>query len=82
MSSFAYSLTGLAVTVGLGLSTPAFSQSTAKPETVAQAPAMAAAPQITKQHVDGGDGPIPNTFFTQLPGVIAQPPQQSAPKSR
>src|SRR4051794_26784351 len=26
-----------------------------------------------------GDGPIPNTLFTELPGVIAQDPVQQAP---
>jgi hypothetical protein len=27
---------------------------------------------------DGGQGPIANTYFTELPGVIAQPAQQPA----
>ena len=80
MSRFACSLTGMAVAAGFALSTPAFSQSTTKPEPVAQTPA--AAPPIDKQHVDGGDCCAANTFFTQLPGVEPKPDQQSAPAKR
>jgi hypothetical protein len=30
-------------------------------------------------YADGGDGPVPNTQFTELPRVIAQAPVQNAP---
>src|SRR5438105_12454729 len=30
-------------------------------------------------YADGGDGPAANTFFTELPGVVAQAPVQNAP---
>jgi hypothetical protein len=29
-------------------------------------------------YADGGQGTIPNTFFTELPGVVAQAPGQTA----
>jgi len=73
------SLPALAVAFGLALSTSAFAQNSAKSDT---AQAQNTSSQVTKQHVDGGDGPVANTFFTQLPGVVAQPPQQSAPAQR
>lgn len=31
---------------------------------------------IGPAYADGGDGPAANTFFTELPGVIAQAPTQ------
>ena len=31
---------------------------------------------IGTAYADGGDGPAPNTYFTELPGVIAQAPTQ------
>ena len=31
---------------------------------------------IGTAYADGGDGPAPNTYFTELPGVIAQAPMQ------
>jgi hypothetical protein len=31
---------------------------------------------IGPAYADGGDGPTANTFFTELPGVIAQAPTQ------
>ena len=31
---------------------------------------------IGPAHADGGSGPAANTFFTELPGVIAQAPTQ------
>ena len=34
---------------------------------------------IGAAHADDGQGQLPNTLFTQLPGVIAQAPVQSAP---
>jgi hypothetical protein len=34
---------------------------------------------IGSAYADGGESPIPNTFFTELPGVIAQAPVQQAP---
>jgi hypothetical protein len=34
---------------------------------------------IGSAYADDGQGPVPNTAFTQLPGVIAQAPVQSAP---
>jgi hypothetical protein len=30
-------------------------------------------------YADGGQGTVPNTFFTELPGVVAQAPGQNAP---
>jgi hypothetical protein len=34
-------------------------------------------------YADGSSsgGPVPNTFFNQLPGVIAQPPAQRVPSA-
>jgi hypothetical protein len=34
---------------------------------------------IGSAYADGGDGPVANTQFTEIPGVIAQAPAQSAP---
>jgi hypothetical protein len=34
---------------------------------------------IGSAYADGGDGPVANTQFTEIPGVIAQAPVQSAP---
>ena len=31
---------------------------------------------IGTAYADGGDGPAPNTYFTELPGVLAQAPTQ------
>ncbi|HTI80067.1 MAG TPA: hypothetical protein VL614_06410 [Acetobacteraceae bacterium] len=31
---------------------------------------------IGTAYADGGEGPAPNTYFTELPGVIAQAPTQ------
>jgi hypothetical protein len=31
---------------------------------------------IGTAYADGGEGPAPNTLFTELPGVIAQAPTQ------
>lgn len=31
---------------------------------------------IGTAYADGGEGPVANTFFTELPGVIAQAPTQ------
>lgn len=80
------SLSGVALLAGLALSTPAFSQTTANSGAIqpVQAPGPDTTSQaaVTKQHVDGGQGPIPNTFFNQLPGVIAHPSQQPAQNSR
>ena len=33
----------------------------------------------TAAYADGGDGPAANTFFTQLPGVVAQADVPNAP---
>ena len=33
----------------------------------------------TAAYADGGDGPVANTFFTQLPGVVAQADVPNAP---
>jgi hypothetical protein len=33
----------------------------------------------TVAYADGGDGPAPNTFFTELPGVVAQADVPKAP---
>ena len=30
-------------------------------------------------YADGGQGPVANSYFTELPGVIAQAPVQNAP---
>lgn len=34
---------------------------------------------IGSAYADGGEGPVPNTQFTEIPGVIAQAPVQNAP---
>jgi len=34
---------------------------------------------IGAAYAGDGEGPVPNTRFTQIPGVIAQAPVQSAP---
>src|ERR1700688_4205833 len=34
---------------------------------------------IGTAYADGGDGPIANTQFTEIPGVIAQAPVRNAP---
>jgi hypothetical protein len=77
-SIMAGSLAAIAVAAGFAFSTPAFSQGAMAQ---AQNPAPSS-PTLTKQRTDGGDGPIPNTYFTQLPGEIAKPAQQSTPGTR
>jgi hypothetical protein len=34
---------------------------------------------VSAAYADGGQGTLPNTYFTELPGVIAQAPVQNAP---
>jgi len=34
---------------------------------------------IGSAYADGGQGPVANSYFTELPGVIAQAPVQNAP---
>jgi hypothetical protein len=43
--------------------------------------AMAAASiaSIGSAYADGGEGPVANTRFTDIPGVVAQAPVQNAP---
>ena len=41
--------------------------------------AAAAAVGIGSAYADGGDGPAANTFFTELPGVVAQAQVPNAP---
>jgi hypothetical protein len=36
---------------------------------------------VGSAYADGGQGTLPNTFFTELPGVIAQPPVQKTPSA-
>ena len=41
--------------------------------------AAAAAVGIGSAYADGGDGPAANTFFTELPGVVAQAQMPNVP---
>jgi hypothetical protein len=34
---------------------------------------------VGSAYADSGDGQVPNTLFTEIPGVIAQAPAQNAP---
>ena len=36
---------------------------------------------IGSAYADGGEGPTADTFFTELPGVIARPQVQQAPSA-
>ena len=48
-------------------------------KTMLLAAAAALSLGISAAYADGGDGPIANTRFTELPRVIAQAPVQNAP---
>jgi hypothetical protein len=50
-------------------------------KTMMMAAAAALSLGIGSAYADGGESPIPNTFFTELPGVIAQAPVQQAPSA-
>jgi hypothetical protein len=48
-------------------------------KTMLLAAAAALSLGVSAAYADGGQGTLPNTYFTELPGVIAQAPVQNAP---
>lgn len=50
-------------------------------KTIMLAAAAALSLGIGSAYADGGEGPIANTYFTELPGVIAQAQVQQAPSA-
>jgi hypothetical protein len=48
-------------------------------KTMLLAAAAALSLGVSAAYADGGQGTLPNTYFTELPGVIAQAPAQTAP---
>jgi hypothetical protein len=36
---------------------------------------------VSAAYADGGQGTVPNTFFTELPGAVAQAPVLKAPST-
>ena len=48
-------------------------------KTMLLAAAAALSLGIGSAYADSGDGLVPNTLFTEIPGVIAQAPVQNAP---
>jgi hypothetical protein len=50
-------------------------------KTIMLAAAAALSLGIGSAYADGGEGPTANTFFTALPGVVAQAQVQQAPSA-
>jgi len=50
-------------------------------KTIMLAAAAALSLGIGSAYADGGEGPTANTFFTELPGVVAQAQVQQAPRT-
>jgi hypothetical protein len=48
-------------------------------KTILLAAAAAFSFGVSPGYADDGDGPVPNTRFTEVPGVTAQAPVQNAP---
>jgi hypothetical protein len=48
-------------------------------KTMLLAAAAALSLGVGSAYADSGDGLVPNTLFTEIPGVIAQAPVQNAP---
>jgi hypothetical protein len=48
-------------------------------KTMLLAAAAALSLGVSSAYADGGQGTLPNTYFTELPGVVAHAPVQNAP---